>query len=270
MFNKLKIMKRIITICSAIILLSAFTSSYGDKISEVKMGNQIWMKEDLDVTKFRNGDIIKQATTAGEWKMAIANKQPAWCYLFFDSNIFEKRNDFVKYGNEYIRKYEKIGKIYNAYALIDTRNIAPIGWRVSTTSDWSKLNKYLMNNYNPPNKKGTFFKELVISRFKEGSKSDLESNITGFSAMPLGACDKKGNFQEFLTGTNNSTYYCEYGVINDDAPYYQLGNPAYVRFEDDNNSRELFLKQFNYGYFSEFINQRGLPIRCIKDSTNTL
>ena len=51
---------------------------------EVTIGKQIWMVENLNIDKFRNGDLIPQAKTNEEWKKAGKNKQPAWCY--YDNN----------------------------------------------------------------------------------------------------------------------------------------------------------------------------------------
>jgi hypothetical protein len=42
------------------------------------------MKENLNTDKFRNGDIILEVKTADEWKKAIEEKKPAWCYFNFD------------------------------------------------------------------------------------------------------------------------------------------------------------------------------------------
>jgi len=33
------------------------------KIDEIQIGNQIWMKRNLDVVAFRNGDSIQEAKT---------------------------------------------------------------------------------------------------------------------------------------------------------------------------------------------------------------
>src|SRR5690606_30350473 len=35
------------------------------------------------------------------------------------------------------------GNLYNWHAGVDPRNIAPVGWRVPTDSDWAKLITYL-------------------------------------------------------------------------------------------------------------------------------
>jgi len=56
-------------------------------IKEVKIGDQIWMAENLNVDKFRNGDLIPEAKTEEEWVKAHDSNQPAWCYINNDSAI---------------------------------------------------------------------------------------------------------------------------------------------------------------------------------------
>lgn len=46
----------------------------------VTIANQVWMSENLNVDQFRNGDPIPRATTVLEWKNALNEGKPAWCY----------------------------------------------------------------------------------------------------------------------------------------------------------------------------------------------
>jgi len=82
-----------------------------------------WMAENLNVNKFRNGDAILEAKTKEEWKKANENKQPAWCY----------------YNND-PAKGEKYGKLYNWYAVNDSRGLAPKGCHVPSTDEY-EINK---------------------------------------------------------------------------------------------------------------------------------
>ena len=100
-------------------------SSFGFSQS-VTIGTQTWTTKNLDVATFRNGDAIPQAKTNEEWKAAGKNKQAAWCYY---------RND-PKNGAKY-------GKLYNWYAVVDTRGLAPAGWHVPTDEEWTVLSTFL-------------------------------------------------------------------------------------------------------------------------------
>ncbi|MCH4552204.1 fibrobacter succinogenes major paralogous domain-containing protein [Aestuariibaculum lutulentum] len=87
-----------------------------------KIGSQIWMIDNLSTEVFSNGDSILEVKTKQEWRDAIKNKIPAWCF-----------------ASDYKGDSIKIGKIYNFFAVSDERTIAPYGWRVASNKDWSKM-----------------------------------------------------------------------------------------------------------------------------------
>lgn len=91
-----------------------------------KIGEQIWKVENLNLERFRNGDIIPEARSEEEWISAGENKQPAWCYYENVSN-----------------EEEKYGKLYNWYAVNDPRGLAPSGWHIPSKSEWNELINYL-------------------------------------------------------------------------------------------------------------------------------
>ena len=83
------------------------------------------MTNNLNVDKFRNSDPIPQAKTIAEWEAAGINKQPAWCYYDNDAS-----------------NGEKYGKLYNWFAVNDTRGLAPIGYHIPTNKEWSLFVSY--------------------------------------------------------------------------------------------------------------------------------
>ena len=72
---------------ASLILTSFSLNSYAQSapIREVKIGRQIWMAENLNVDKFRNGDPIPHSKTPEEWKKANNNKKS-----FFLKKSFQK------------------------------------------------------------------------------------------------------------------------------------------------------------------------------------
>jgi uncharacterized protein (TIGR02145 family) len=101
-------------------------NSSSNNFKTITIGKQVWMSENLNVEKFRNGDPIPEAKTDEEWKKAGENKQPAWCY----------------YNNDPANG-EKYGKLYNWYAVNDLRGLAPEGWHVPSDEEWTILLNYL-------------------------------------------------------------------------------------------------------------------------------
>ncbi len=88
----------------------------------IKIGKQVWMKENLSVSKFRNGDIIPEAKTEKEWIKGNIEKKPMWCYYEnSDSN-----------GKIY-------GKLYNIYAVLDSRGLSPKGFHIPDEKEWNML-----------------------------------------------------------------------------------------------------------------------------------
>ncbi len=101
--------------------------THDTQFKTVKIGNQIWMAENLNVDKFRNGDPIPEARTNEEWQRAGKNKQPAWCY----------------YDNDPANG-EIHGKLYNWYSVADKRRITQEGFIIP---NFISLN-YLLRQYN--------------------------------------------------------------------------------------------------------------------------
>ncbi|MDB4655764.1 fibrobacter succinogenes major paralogous domain-containing protein [Flavobacteriales bacterium] len=96
-------------------------------IKEVKIGNQIWMAENLAVKTFRNGDPVEQLQEQKDWDKNNKNTKPAYCEP-------EKL------------KHEKSGLIYNGFALADERGLAPEGWRLPNHKDINELKAYMSDN----------------------------------------------------------------------------------------------------------------------------
>jgi uncharacterized protein (TIGR02145 family) len=97
-----------------------------DESPGVTIGMQTWMADNLDVKTFRNGDPILQVTSEEDWAKAKEEEQAAWCYYMFDEE-----------------NGEKYGKLYNFNAVHDPRELAPEGWRIPSSIDWSILTDYL-------------------------------------------------------------------------------------------------------------------------------
>ncbi len=85
----------------------------------IAIGTQQWMRENLDVLTYRNGDIIPQVTDPTAWAALTTG---AWCYY----------NNDPANGSLY-------GKLYNWYAVNDPRGLAPTGWHVPSDAEWTIL-----------------------------------------------------------------------------------------------------------------------------------
>jgi uncharacterized protein (TIGR02145 family) len=131
------------------------------KDNDLIIGEQIWMTENLNVSTFRNGDLIQEAKTDQEWKSAAENMQPAWCYS-------ENSNG------------KQFAKLYNYYAITDPRGLAPFGWHIPSDYEWTVLTDYLGGS----TKAGLKMKSR--ERWSSEDKQDFYTNESGFSAQPCG------------------------------------------------------------------------------------
>ena len=119
----------LISLISNVAIEAQVTDVNGKTYNTTAIGTQIWMCENLDVDKFRNGSPISQARSQSEWDLAIENKRPAWCYYQFNSIN------------------SKMGKIYNVFAVSDLRGLAPNGYHIPSSDEWYKISNFA--NYNP-------------------------------------------------------------------------------------------------------------------------
>jgi len=135
----------------------------------VVLNKNTWMAENLNVSRFRNGDSIFEAKTYEEWENAGLKKQPAWCYY---ENIPQK-------GRIY-------GKLYNRYAVTDLRGLAPEGWHVAQSEDWLSS---IINYFGQECSK--------ILKAKNGWNNEGNgTNKSGFTALPGGYRDNNGIFTD--------------------------------------------------------------------------
>jgi len=144
------------------------TDNDGNKYSIVKINNQLWMAENLYVSRFRNGDTIPEAKTDEEWERAGDESNPAWCY--YDNDLAN--------GKRY-------GKLYNWYAVADPRGLAPEGWHIPSDEEWIQLTDNLGGE------------EIAGYKMKSTNGWRGEGNGTnesGFSGLPGGYRDVNGDY----------------------------------------------------------------------------
>ena len=134
-----------------------------DTYEEIKIGNQIWMLNNLDIDHYRNGDPIPKIRDTIKWSKLTTG---AWCY-FENSNCL---------GKIY-------GKLYNWYAVNDPRGLAPKAWHVASYEEWVELIQYLGGD----SIAGGKLKESGTSHWK--SPNGGATNESGFSAVPGGMLD---------------------------------------------------------------------------------
>jgi uncharacterized protein (TIGR02145 family) len=223
--------------------------------NSMKIASQEWMTENLDVDRFRNGELINEAKSKEEWIAASKKKEPVWCYYDFN----EKNKNIY-------------GKFYNGFAILDSRGIAPEGWRIPSRLDFELLlsssgikkrtDSYDFKNYSYPNG-ASFFRPLSEGSWPAGTKMSL--NPTGFNALPSGGIsyNEYGNYDEKnkkWIGPASSYFFgqgsiCRLWSID---KYNKFNNQSMILFGINSDIDDIFI------YIDNIFN--GYPVRCVKSA----
>ncbi|MBI3234419.1 MAG: fibrobacter succinogenes major paralogous domain-containing protein, partial [Bacteroidetes bacterium] len=151
----------------------------GNTYNTVTIGTQIWLKENLKVTHFQNGDPINNITDSIQWAKYNTSSR---CYY---------KNDSAKYASVY-------GALYNWLTAQDTRNICPTGWHLPTRSDWNILSYFLDNTVDTLTSGqggqtvGGDLKEAGLTHWN--SPNSGATNSSGFTGLPGGVRTYLGSF----------------------------------------------------------------------------
>lgn len=106
----------------------------GNVYQVITIGQQVWMSENLSVTRFRNGDIIGTTSKSDQDFELEIDPRYQWSYLNIESNA------------------KKYGRLYTWYTIMDARGICPEGWHIPTDEEWTELTDFLGGESNAQQK----------------------------------------------------------------------------------------------------------------------
>jgi uncharacterized protein (TIGR02145 family) len=182
----------------------------GNMYNTILIGNQTWIKENLRVSKFQNGDPIP-----------VVSENTAWSNLTTGARCW--------YNNDSTNYEESYGNLYNWYAASDSRGICPTGWHVPSDSEWSILTTYLGGASVAGGKLKLIGTTYWIS------PNTGATNERGFSALPGGYRNNDSNF--FYNIRYNAFFWSTTEYNN---------NFAWLRILS-HNSRSVFRNYSAYG-----------------------
>ncbi len=145
----------------------------GNIYNVVRIGGHCWTVENLRTTKYRNGTSIYEEQSDAGWEDIFISgvETPAWCY--YDGE--------PAYDATY-------GKLYNWYAVDDSRGLAPEGWHVATNAEYLDM----ISALGGLSVAGGKMKGL-LDWFAPNTGAD---NSSGFSAAPGGLRWEDGHFSD--------------------------------------------------------------------------
>jgi len=162
----------------------------GNVYTMVTIGTQVWMAENLRVTRYNDGTSIPMVTDGAEWATLTT---PGYCW--YD-------NDGATYKDTY-------GALYNWHA-VNTGKLCPEGWHVPTDVEWATLNDYLGGDTIA----GGMLKATGTIEDSDGlwySPNTGATDEVGFSALPggghyfNGVFGWMGHYGTCWTSTENSS-----------------------------------------------------------------
>ena len=197
---------------------SSVTDGAGNVYPTLDLQNQCWMGSNLRTNRFANGDFIPFPLTTSGWSTttttpahALYNNDPANDSLF--------------------------GRMYNWFAVTDTRGICPTGWHLPSDAEWTTLTTALG---------GTGVAGHAVKSTTGWASAGNGSNSSGFNGLPAGFRRETGVFE----GLGSHTYWWSstgLGLTPSNAYFRRASFNASNLFRDNNLKR------------------LGLSIRCLRD-----
>ncbi len=187
----------------------------GNTYPVVLIGGQCWFSKNLNTSHYRNGDVIPTGLSSSSWANASSGA--------YGSN-----------GSQSV-----YGKLYNFFAVADSRNLCPTGYHVPSEPEWTTLAQTLGGN----SVAGGPLKEPGFTHWN--SPNTGATGSSGFNALPAGA-----------------KYYS-------DGSSFNLGLDAFFWTTTvyDVNNAELVDLVYNSSSLNQYASFKrgGLAIRCLGD-----
>ena len=197
----------------------------GNTYQTVAIGSQCWTKENLRVSKYKDGTVIPLDDSGGPSGKDVGE---TW-----SSRVTGARTVYM-HSTE---NFKTFGYLYNWFAVADPKGLCPAGWRVPSDNDWNLL----VSNLGGEAMAGGKMKSTTTWL----SPNLGATNSSGFSVIPAGGRPDNGGFDFIgaLAGFWSST------ESRADQAFYRLLNL---------NGPEI--NRYDFGP-----KKLGLSVRCIKD-----
>jgi len=200
----------------------------------VAIGDQCWFAENLRTEHYANGDAIPGELSNGEW--ANANETHLGAQAVYNNDA----SNLPDYG-----------RLYNWYAVDDSRGLCPTGWHVPTDGEWMTLEMELGMSESDANSGG--WRGTDQGTQMKSSPSDDPSwdgtNTSGFSGLAGG--------YRYINGVSyhggNYGYYWSSSLSS-----YCAGCSWYRRLG-------VYSSVDRQNGFSYYMGS-GMSVRCLKDS----
>ena len=216
---------------NALIVSGLLVKDYdGNLYGTVKIGDQIWMTENLKVTHYPNGDAIPLVTGNTAW-VNLGNNNTDDAYCFYNNNS----------GTDYGVLYTYAAAIGDNWTRDNKANqgVCPDGWHLPSDAEWTVLTNYLGG----ASVAGGKMKETGTTHWS--SPNTGATDESGFTALPggirnsnNGGFSSQGYLGYFWSATENGATYTWY---------------RFLFYNNSNVNRNLNYKS------------HGFSVRCLRD-----
>jgi uncharacterized protein (TIGR02145 family) len=219
----------------------------GNIYNTVKIGNQVWMAENLRVTKYPDGTPIPMVTENSAWNALTITDR---AYTFYNNNIANAK----VWGGYYTWSTVTNGSSSNTNPS-NIQGICPNGWHVPSDAEYQELELYIGMSPSDTSKTGISRGTNEGGKLKEAGLNHFWSpnagatNETGFTGLPAGN-------RTFNSGFDNLNKYASFWTSR--------------RGTGDNaGSRVLYYQYSTFGrYLNDNDNRTGISCRCLKNVVN--
>jgi uncharacterized protein (TIGR02145 family) len=226
------------------VIRNAVTDIDGNTYNAVKIGNQIWMQEDLKTTRLNDGTYLM---IWEEYKKYLKDNPPA------PPPVPMPQTPPLRSIINNSPNLPNISGYLYSWTAIKTGKLCPYGWHVPTDNEWETLVTYLGKNA------GGKLKETGIwNNPNEGATNESE-----FTALPGG-----GLLWQTITGPFGSADLSDFRYIGVGKEGYWWSSTDKWGRRLTSTSNEVIREQFNKTSFSimmDFVGELQLSCRCIKD-----
>jgi uncharacterized protein (TIGR02145 family) len=179
----------------------------GNVYKTVMIGKQLWMKENLRVTRYNDDSPIPHITVDADWATTIG---PGYCW----------------YNNNESAYKDTYGALYKWYTIV-SGNLCPAGWHVPSDVEWNSM----LDQLGGEAIAGGNLKETRISHWRIPNTG--ATNGSGFTALPGGSRRSLGAFKG-LDETGNWLTASEFDS--------QLAWERVISYDNSNNQKNTSKK----------------------------
>ena len=199
----------------------------GVNYSLVEVGGQCWFAENLTSTQYRDGTAIPQITSTSSWVSTTTGANCRWGNLAANSDVY--------------------GRLYNWYAVNNSKGLCPTGWHIPSDCDWMFLENTIgltLASQIATGGRGSMQGGKLKSTNLWAAPNSGATDEFSFSALPGGYRNQTGSFRVLTTGA----YYW----TSSSAP----ASSAFFR---------SLLSTSGMIFRNSASNVMGMSVRCVRD-----